>query len=158
MKTLRELPKAPIESIALIINELNYVKGYSLRSIEASWQRNYPNPLSKEEVEQGKAWSKHEEILFDALWADPHDGLGSKRSERGKVAVMLLGAKQLHSNQYQSNRYSIIANIYIYIKLFQVDHQEVDHATTFSAHHGLDWPSDPLKGLHIGSSLRGLKT
>eukprot|EP00435_Cladocopium_sp_Y103_P075944 s2_g70.t1 len=52
------------------------------------WQRNYPNPLNKEEMEQGKAWTEEEEILFDALWADPHHGIGSKRSERGRVAVM----------------------------------------------------------------------
>lgn len=52
------------------------------------WQRNYPNPLNKEEMEQGKAWTEQEEILFDALWADPHHGIGSKRSERGRVAVM----------------------------------------------------------------------
>lgn len=43
------------------------------------WQRNYPNPLNKEEMEQGKAWTEQEEILFDALWADPHHGIGSKR-------------------------------------------------------------------------------
>eukprot|EP00434_Breviolum_minutum_P043131 symbB.v1.2.038427.t1/scaffold5960.1/size22144/1 len=52
------------------------------------WQRNYPNPLTKEELESGKVWTENEEIIFDALWADPHHGLGSKRSERGKVAVM----------------------------------------------------------------------
>ncbi|CAJ1342540.1 unnamed protein product, partial [Effrenium voratum] len=61
----------------------------SLRQLPLeAWHRNYPNPLSKEEVARGATWSEHEEILFDALWADPHEGLGSKRSERGKVAVM----------------------------------------------------------------------
>eukprot|EP00913_Durusdinium_trenchii_P016305 g15324.t1 len=55
---------------------------------QAHWQRNYPNPLPKEEQEKGYMWTEEEEILFDALWADPHYGLGSRRSERGKVAVM----------------------------------------------------------------------
>eukprot|EP00439_Symbiodinium_sp_Y106_P052041 s1068_g6.t4 len=63
----------------------------SLRTLpEADWQRNYPNPLKKDDMDRGKVWTRNEEILFDALWADPHMGLGSKRSERGRVAVLLL--------------------------------------------------------------------
>ncbi|OLP81522.1 Serine/threonine-protein phosphatase T [Symbiodinium microadriaticum] len=61
----------------------------SLRTLpEADWQRNYPNPLKKDDMDQGKVWTRNEEILFDALWADPHKGFGSKRSERGRVAVL----------------------------------------------------------------------
>lgn len=61
----------------------------SLRTLpEADWQRNYPNPLKKDDMDRGKVWTRNEEILFDALWADPHMGLGSKRSERGRVAVL----------------------------------------------------------------------
>mmetsp|Transcript_130338 Transcript_130338/g.236956 ORF Transcript_130338/g.236956 Transcript_130338/m.236956 type:complete len:864 (+) Transcript_130338:199-2790(+) len=52
----------------------------------SSWQRNYPNPLSKEEVEDGLRWSEEEEILFDAQWADPHYGKGTKISSRGRAA------------------------------------------------------------------------
>mmetsp|Transcript_57664 Transcript_57664/g.122674 ORF Transcript_57664/g.122674 Transcript_57664/m.122674 type:complete len:925 (-) Transcript_57664:394-3168(-) len=54
---------------------------------QASWRRNYPNPPSKEQMAKGEKWSEEEEILFDAQWADPHFGCGSKQSARGRVAV-----------------------------------------------------------------------
>lgn len=54
---------------------------------EASWRRNYPNPLTNEQIARGDRWTEDEEILFDAQWADPHYGSGSRPSSRGRVAV-----------------------------------------------------------------------
>lgn len=51
------------------------------------WQRSFPNPPTEKELAKGKRWSEEEEILFDAQWADPHYGSGSKKSSRGKVAA-----------------------------------------------------------------------
>ncbi|CAE6915719.1 ppt1 [Symbiodinium natans] len=63
----------------------------SLRELpEGDWQRNYPNPLKKDEIDRGQAWTRNEEILFDALWADPHLGSGSKRRlPRKKLQIKL---------------------------------------------------------------------
>jgi len=59
-----------------------------LRSLpEAAWRRNYPNPLTKEQLARGVRWSEEEEIIFDAQWADPHHGPGSRPSTRGRVAM-----------------------------------------------------------------------
>lgn len=55
---------------------------------EATWRRNYPNPLTIEQTAKGEAWTFEDEIIFDAQWADPHsNGNGSKPSSRGRVAV-----------------------------------------------------------------------
>lgn len=59
-----------------------------LRSLpESSWRRNYPNAMSTEQLARGEAWTEDEEIIFDAQWADPHFGPGSRPSNRGRVAV-----------------------------------------------------------------------
>mmetsp|Transcript_103336 Transcript_103336/g.267256 ORF Transcript_103336/g.267256 Transcript_103336/m.267256 type:complete len:851 (+) Transcript_103336:57-2609(+) len=59
-----------------------------LRSLpESAWKRNYPNPLTNEQLARGEKWTQDEEILFDAQWADPHYGSGSRPSSRGRVAV-----------------------------------------------------------------------
>jgi len=47
----------------------------------ATWRRSYPDP--KRHLE----WTEEEQIIFDAQWADPHDGLGSLPSQRGGPAV-----------------------------------------------------------------------
>eukprot|EP00931_Biecheleriopsis_adriatica_P124617 TRINITY_DN9976_c0_g2_i2.p1 TRINITY_DN9976_c0_g2~~TRINITY_DN9976_c0_g2_i2.p1 ORF type:complete len:863 (-),score=202.36 TRINITY_DN9976_c0_g2_i2:15-2570(-) len=64
------------------------VRMQTLRDLPAAaWHRNYPNPLTKEQTLRGDKWTEEEEILFDAQWADPHYGSGSRPSSRGRVAV-----------------------------------------------------------------------
>lgn len=60
----------------------------TLRNLpKESWRRNYPNPLTNDQLARGERWTEHEEIIFDAQWADPHFGKGAKQSPRGRVAV-----------------------------------------------------------------------
>merc|ERR1740129_867375 len=59
----------------------------SLADLEAiDFQRHYPAPRSKKQIEAGIAldWTTSDAALFDCQWADPHDELGLKPSIRGR--------------------------------------------------------------------------
>jgi len=50
------------------------------------YRRPCPMEPSAMELTCGGGWTTEDEILFDTLWADPHEGLGAKPSPRGKMA------------------------------------------------------------------------
>lgn len=81
---------------AVVANEVFVVHGGLFRDSEvtlarlralpfSAWRRNYPDPPPASTGPSG--WTNEEALLFDAQWADPHYGCGSRPSTRGRVAV-----------------------------------------------------------------------